>query len=210
MSASTEHALYRLRRSRRTGVPFKRYRGTLELSDESTSQVLASCDLIGVATFGIHDIIDHDRGVWQLAANRSIMPSRWLLTDPKHTLVLQFDQQTVRKLVNPFRRTSLVILDDAAEELFRLVDLRTGVLDHVLGASLDGWVLMQKDSPVAKLVWFSKTGNKRLGLLDRLNRLLARSDQGLASAGTAHVLGAPAALALLMLVSELIDPSVGF
>ena len=207
MSAAPEHALYRLRRTRRDGLPVKRYRGTWVLSDEATKQVLATCDLMGVVTFRAHDIVDSSGRVWRLKANRAIMPSRWLLTDPLQRLVLQFHQQILRKLLNPWRRTGLVLLDANDQELFRLVDPRTGVLDRIFGPGIDDWVVMKRDKPAAKLVRLPKEKEDPKGLLDRLNKLLVRSDQGIASAGPAHILAAPAALAFLMLVNELTDPS---
>lgn len=206
MTASEEHALYRLLCTRRDGVPAKRYRGTWQLSDDRTKQVAATCDLMGAPTFGTHDIVDGDRQVWRLAANRAIMPSHWLLTDPAQRLVLQFDQQILRKLLNPWRRDGLVLRDRTGAELFRLLDPRTGLLDRVFGARVGDWVLMAKDTPVAKLVRLPKEAPEPTGLLGRVSKLLARSDQGIASAGPAHVLAAPAALVLLMLASEL-DPS---
>jgi hypothetical protein len=207
MSVVGEHALYRLRRTRRDGVPPKRYRGTWELSDDRTKQVLATCDLMGVVTFRAHDIVDGGGQVWRLAANRAIMPSRWLLMDPAQRLVLQFHQQILRKLLNPWRRTGLALLDAEDRELFRLVDSRSGALNRVFGPGVDEWIVMQHDSPVAKLVRLPKQAEEPKGLLGHLSKLLARSDQGIASAGPAHALSAPAALALLMLVNELTDSS---
>lgn len=207
MSAAAEHALYRLGRTRRDGPPIKRYRGTWVLSDDATRQVLATCDLIGVPTFGKHDIVDGGGQVWHLTANRAVMPSRWLLTDPSRQLVLQFHQQILRKILNPWRRTGLVLLEANDRELFRLVDPRTGVLDRIFGAHLDDWVLMARDEPVAKLVRLPKDQEEPKGVLGHLSKLLGRSDQGIASHGPTHVLAAPAALALLMLVNELTDSS---
>jgi len=160
-----------------------------------------------LVTFGTHDIFDHDGQVWRLAANRTVAPSRWLLTDPTQRLVLQFDQQALRKLINPFRRTGLVLRDASDNELFRLVDPRTGLLDRIFGSGVNDWVLMEKDRPAAMLVRLPKEQSKPKGLLDRLSRLLPSWDDGLASAGPTHVLRAPAALVLLMLVRELTDSS---
>lgn len=207
MSATSEHALYRLRRTRRKGPPIKHYRGTWVLSDEATEQVLATCDLMGVVTFRSHDIVDGDRQVWRLTANRAVMPSRWLLTDPAQRLVLQFHQQILRKLLNPWRRTGLVLLDAEDRQLFRLMDPRTGVLGRMIGPGVDDWALMQGDAPVGKLVRLPKEQDEPKGLLGRLGKLLSRADQGIASVGPAHALSAPAALALLMLVNELTDSS---
>ena len=207
MSASFEHALYRLRRTRRDGPPVKHYRGTWELSDDRTRQVLATCDLMGRVTFGTHEIVSHQQQVWRLAANRAVMPSRWLLSDPAQRPVLQFHQQILRKLLNPWRRTGLMLLDANDRELLRLADPRTGVLGRMFGPGPDDWVLMQDDKTVAKLMRLPKEPEAPRGLLGHLGKLLSRTDQGIASLGPAHVLGAPAALALLMLVEELTDTS---
>jgi hypothetical protein len=207
MNASSEHALYRLRRTRRDGPPAKRYRGTWEISDEGTKQVLATCDVMGWVAFGEHAIIDSEQQVWRLRANRAIMPSRWLLSDPAQRLTLQFHQQVLRKLINPWRRTGLILLDANGKELFRLVDSGTGRLERIFGPRVDDWVLMQRDHPAAKLLRLPKETEEPKGLLGRLGKLLTRSDQGIASAGPAHALAAPAGLALLMLVNELTDSS---
>ena len=207
MSTSAEHALYRLRRTRRDGLPLKRYRGTWELSDDHTRQVLATCDLMGAVTFGTHEIVDRDQHVWRLTANRAVMPSRWLLTDPSQRLVLQFHQQILRKLLNPWGRMGLILRDAKDQELFRLLDPRPGVLDRIFGPRMDDWILTERDKAVAKLVRLPKEQEEPKGLLGRLGKLLARSDQGIASAGTSHALTAPMALALLMLVNELTDSS---
>lgn len=207
MIASAEHALYRLRRTRRDGLPPKHYRGTWELSDDGSKQVLATCDLMGIPTFGTHELVDGGGRIWHLRANRAILPSRWLLTDPSQRLALQFHQQMLRTLLSPWRRTGLLLLDPDEQELFRLVDPRSGVLGRILGPRVDDWVLMDKDVAVAKLMRLPREKQEPKGLLGHLGKLLGRSDQGVASMGPTHVLSAPAALALLMLVNELTDSS---
>jgi hypothetical protein len=206
MSVSTKHALYRIRRVRRS-APNESYRGRWEIRDEATKHVLATCDPLRVVTFGRHDIIDRDQQIWRLTANRGIMPSRWLLTDPTQRLVLQFDQQVLRNLLNPWRRTRLVLRDEKEVELFCLVDPRTSLLHRIFGTGIDDWVLMDEDRPAAKLVRLPKEQEEPRNLLGRLSRLLARSDPGIASMGASHPLSAPAALALLMLLNELTDSS---
>jgi hypothetical protein len=207
MSASPQHALYRVRRTRRDGMSDSRYRGTWELSDDATKQVLATCDLMRAAVFGTHEIRDRDQQVWRLFANRAVMPSRWLLADPAQRLALQFHQQILRKLLNPWRRTGLVLLDADDTAMFRLIDPRTGVLDRMFGPGIDDWLLMQDGNPAAKLVRLPSEQDEPKGMLGRLGRALSRADRGIASATSAHALSAPTALALLMLVEELTDPS---
>jgi hypothetical protein len=207
MNASPEHALYRIRRTRRDGVSDRRYRGSWELSDDATKQALATCDLMGRVVFGAHEIVDHAKQAWRLAANRAVMPSHWLLTDPEQRLALQFHQQILRKLINPWRRTALVLLDADDRERFRLIDARTGLVHRILGLGIDEWVVMEHDRQVARLVSLPKENTDSNGVLKRLGKLLSPSDQGIASAGFEHALPAPAALALLMLAEELTKPS---
>lgn len=207
MSESPGHALYRVRQTRRDGMSDSRYRCTWEISDDATKQVLANCDLLRRVSFGTHEIVDHAQQVWRLAANRTVMPSRWLLTDPEQRLLLQFNQQILRKLLNPWRRTGLVLLDAGDRELFRLVDLRPGVLGRIFGPGTDDWAVMQGETQVARLVRLPKQQQEPKGLLGHLGKLLSRADQGVASAASTHVLSPPAALALLMLVDELTDSS---
>ena len=207
MSALPQHAVYRLRTTRRDGVLDRRYRGTWTLSDDATKQVLATCDLTRAAVFGTHEIADHAQQVWRLSANRTIMPSRWLLTDPAQRLALQFHQQILRKLLNPWRRTSLALTDADGQDLFRLVDSRTGLLDRTFGPGTDDWLLMQDGDPTARLVRLPTEQDQPKGLLGRLGKMLSRGDWGIASATATHALAAPAALALLMLIEELTNPS---
>ncbi|WP_119300322.1 hypothetical protein [Dongia deserti] len=207
MSAVADHALYRLRRTRRDGVPPKHYRGTWVLSDEATKQVLATCELLGVVTFREHAIVDSSGQVWRLKANRAIMPSRWLLSDPTQCLVLQFHQQILRKFINPWGRTGLVLLDPHGKELFRLLDGSTGLLDRIFGPRVHDWVIMETGRPVAKVVRLPREQEEAKRLLDYVNKLLVRSDQGFASEGSVHILPPAAALALLMLLNELTDSS---
>ena len=91
MISEKNRPAYRQRRHwKKEQVP-KKYRGTYELSDEATGQVAACCDLVGRAMFAGLEIYDADAKLWQLRANRRIMPTRWALHDPSETVVLQFD-----------------------------------------------------------------------------------------------------------------------
>ena len=206
MTASPEQAIYRLRKTRRADPP-KRYRRTLELSDEATGQMLATCDVMGQVAFATHRIVDHEQQVWQVAPNRRIMPSRWLLTDPAQQVIVQFSQQILRKILNPLRRTGLTLLDAAGNETARLLDSRTGIFHRLLGPGEDDWILARGGAPIARLVRLPTPEPAGDGLLKRIGRLLTQSDRGLVSLGPDHVLPAPAALALFMLVEELTNPS---
>ena len=206
MTASPGQAIYRLRKTRSADPP-KRYRGTLELSDEGTGQILATCDVCGQVAFATHRIVDHEQRVWLLAPNRRIMPSRWLLTDPAQRVVVQFSQQILRKIFNPLRRTGLTLLDATGNETARLLDSRTGIFHRLLGPGDDDWILARNGVPIAKLARLPTPEPAGDGLLRRIGRLLAQSDRGLVSLGASHALPAPAALALFMLVGELTNPS---
>lgn len=206
MTAAPGQTIYRLRKTRSADPP-KRYRGTLELSDEGTGQMLATCDVIGQAAFANHQIVDHRQAVWRMAPNRRIMPSHWLVTDPAQRVVVQFSQQILRKIINPLRRTGLILLDGAGNETARLLDPRTGIFHRLLGPGADDWILAWNGEPIAKLVRLPTPEPAGDGLLKRIGRLLTQSDRGLVSLGPSHALPAPAALALFMLVEELTNPS---
>lgn len=81
MISEENRPTYRKRRSWKKEGP-KKYRGTYELNDEATGQVAACCDLIGRAMFSGIEVYDADAKLWQLRANRRIMPTRWVLHDP--------------------------------------------------------------------------------------------------------------------------------
>ena len=99
-----------MRRTRRSDAP-KKYRYTLELTDDHTQEVMAACDVIGQPTFSLLKITDHEQRVWQMKPNRKVMPSRWIVTDPRDTIAMQFDQKRLGKLVNPLYRVALALLD---------------------------------------------------------------------------------------------------
>jgi hypothetical protein len=82
MSIQNDLVVYRVRKSYKKGELPKKYTGTFELIDDGTQQVMAACDLIGKAVFSTLSITDHQRKTWQMAPNRKIMPSRWIVTDP--------------------------------------------------------------------------------------------------------------------------------
>lgn len=206
MREPAEQPVYRLRKTRRANAP-KRYRGTYQISDDDTKHVLATCDVMGHIAFATHEIFDDRQAVWRMAPNRSIMPSRWLVTDPAGRLALQFHQQILRKILNPLRRTGLALLDADGHETARLLDSRTGIFHRMLGPGEDDWILARGNAPIAKLTRLPTPEPTGGGLLKRIGRLLTQSDRGLVSLGPRHVLSAPAALALFMLVAELTNPS---
>ena len=105
MSIPEDRAVYRVRKYYRKEDKTKKYKGTFEVSDNRTQQVMATCDLIGQAVFSTLEIIDYEHRAWQMKPNRKIMPSRWLVTDPGQHIVMQFDQKILGKLTNPLYKS---------------------------------------------------------------------------------------------------------
>jgi len=207
MTATGDQAIYRIRKLHRRSDRPKKYRHTLELTDDRTQQVMAACDVIGQATFSNLAIADSDQRAWRMRPNRKVMPSRWIVTDPEERVAMQFDQKILGKLVNPLYRVALALLDRDGEEVCRLVDPRTNIPDRILGLGPGEWALLAADEPVAKLVRLSRRTGPPAGALGKLRRFFAVSDRGIVSAGRDHVLAAPVALGMLMIFEELTDIS---
>ena len=208
MNIEPGQAVYRVRKSTRRGELPKGYRDTLDVVDERTQTVQACCDLVGRAVFGTHDIRDGEGRIWRMTANRKLAPSRWIVRDPEQRIAMQFDQKTLAKLTNPLCRVSLVVLDSANRELYRLIDPRKGVADLILGVGPGEWALMAGERPVGAMVWLPRTGTSPTRLLARLRHLLTSTDQGIVSTGAEHVLPAPVALGMVMIHAELLATSV--
>lgn len=204
-----DQAVYRVRRVYRKGDVPGKYRHTLEITDDRTQQVLAACDLVGRATFATLTISDGDQRAWQMKPNRKVMPSRWAITDPNGSVAMQFDQKTLGKLANPLYRTALALLDGEGREVYRLVDPRTNIPDIILGLGPGEWAIMAGERPVAKLARLPKRMEQPAHILGKLRKFLAGSDRGIISAGADHVLAAPVALGMLMILDELTDTSGG-
>jgi hypothetical protein len=208
MTSEGNQATYRQRSFRKREQVPKKYRGTYELSDEATGQVAARCDLIGRAMFAGLDIHDADAKRWRLRPNRRIMPTRWSLQDPSDKVVLTFDQKVLGKLTNPLYRVVLALLDAEGKERYRLVDPRTSIPDRIMSIHVGDWPLLEGQRPVAKMTALAREPQKpRKGLLGKLKKLIRLSDRGFVSAGDAHLLPAPAVLALLLLFDEVTDTS---
>lgn len=209
MDFSGDQAVYRVRKVHRKGDVPKKYKYTLEMTEERSQQVMAVCDLIGQATFSTLTITDGDHLAWQMRPNRKIMPSRWMVTDPEGRVAMQFDQKILGKLANPLHKVALALLDDEGREVHRLVDPRTGIPDRVFGIGPGEWAIMTGERAVAKLVRLPKRKEPQKGLLGKMRGYLEGSDQGIVSAGADHVLAAPVALGMLMIFNELTDTSGG-
>lgn len=187
----------------------RKYQYTLEMTDDRTQQVMAVCDLVGRAAFSTLAIVDRDWQAWQMKPNRKVMPSRWVVTDPKEHIAMQFDQKILGKLANPLYRVALALLDAEGREVYRLVDPRTDIPDRIFGLGPGEWAIMAGEKPVAKLVGLPKQKEQPTGLFGKLRGYLAGSDQGIISGGADHVLEAPVALGMLMIFNELTDTSSG-
>jgi hypothetical protein len=208
MISEKNRPTYRQRRSwKKEQVP-KKYRGTYELNDEATGQVAACCDLIGRAMFAGLEVYDADAKLWQLRANRRIMPTRWVLNDPSDKVVLQFDQKVLGKLINPLYRVVFTLLDAEDRERYRMVDPRASIPDRIMSIHIGDWPLLEGERPVAKMTALARESQKpSKGLLGKLKNLVQHSDRGFVSVGDAHLLPAPAVLALLLLFDEVTDTS---
>jgi hypothetical protein len=209
MSLSTDQAIYRVRRYYRKGDVPKKYGGTYEIVDDNTLAVMAACDLTGKAVFATLVIMDHQDKDWQMKPNRKIMPSRWVITDPRQNIALQFDQKILAKIINPLYKVLLSLQNSEGKELFRLVDPRANIPDRILGVGPNDWALMKGDKPVAKIARLPRQTEPVKGIFGKLKNFLAGSDKGIISASSEHLLPAPVALGMLMLFEELTDVSGG-
>lgn len=209
MDAPSHRPVYRARSFWRDDDRPKDYRGSLEVIDEGTGERRAVCDLAGRAVFSTLEILDHRGRTWTMRPNRRVMPSRWVVTDPDGRVAVQLDQKLLGKLTNPLYRVALSLRDGKGEELYRLVDPRTGIPDRVMGLGPHEWGILEGERPVARLVRLSRQRPAGGGLLGKLKRALTPSDRGIISAGSDHLLPAPVALGLLLIFEELTDPSAG-
>jgi len=207
MSIPEDQAVYRIHRFHQQGEKPKKYRCTLEMTDDRTHQVTAMCDLVGQAMFSTLTIMDHEQQIWHMKPNRKIMPSRWLVTDPNQQVVMQFDQRILGKLANPLTRVALILLDGQGKEVYRLVDPNTNIPDRIVGIGSGEWAIMDGDQPVAKMVWLTRQEDQPTGLFGKLKAFLRNSDRGIISAGSTHVLPAPVALGMLLIFNEVTDIS---
>lgn len=207
MSESGDRAVYRVHRVHRKGDVPRKYQHSLELTDEHTREVMATCDLIGKAMSSTLAIMDRDQRIWEMKPSSKVTPSCWAVTDPDQRIAMQLDQMAVARLANPLYRVALALLDAEGSELYRLVDPRTDMPDKALGLGPSEWALLKDERPVGKLVRLPRQPDRAAGFLGKMRRHLAGSDQGIVSAGSDHVLAAPVALGMLMIFNELTDPS---
>ena len=209
MDTQNDQAEYRIHRFFEKDDKPLSYRDTFEITDDRTKEVLARCDLLGQAVFSKVEIFDKNRQVWQMAPNRKVMPSRWILRNPEKHIAMQFDQKVLGKFINPVYRAVLVLLDWDEKVKYRLVDPRKNIPDRIMSINTGDWAIMDGDRPAAKLTWLPRQEIAATGFMGKLKKFLIPSDRAIVSAGTEHCLNAPAALAMYIVFSELADTSGG-
>jgi hypothetical protein len=209
MTIPTDQAVYRVRKFYRKEAAAKGYRYSLEMLDERTRQIMATCDLVGRATFAVLALVDEQQRVWHMGPTRKIMPSRWIVTDPQQRVVMQFEQSILGKLSNPLHKVVFSLLDAEGRVVYRLLDPRSNIGDRIFGIGPDDWVISDGDRLAAKLVRLPRREPRASGLLGTLKALLRSADPAIVSMGAQHAFPAPVALALLMLFQELTDASAG-
>jgi hypothetical protein len=203
MNMSESQAIYRVRTFSRKGSVPSNYQGTYEIIDEQSQQIMAYCDVSGHATFSIVSIIDEDNKTWTMKPNRKIMPTRWILTDPNKSLVMQFDRNFSQKLKNPIYRVILTLLDNHGKEVYQIVDPRKEFIDRVLGAAPDDWVIMKDDEPVARITRLVRHEEQAATLMQKFRAFFAPADKGVVSLKGIHLLSAPVALCMQLILHEL-------
>jgi hypothetical protein len=207
METPVEHAVYRVRTLYRRDAMPKGYRHTLELVDDRSGQVMATCNVVGRPAFATLEVIDELGRAWRMQPNRKIMPSRWIVTDPDQSIAMQFDQKILGKLTNPIYKCALALLDGDGQEVYRLIDPRTNIPDQIFGTGPDDWVIVAGDRLVAKLVRLRREEAKAGGLRGLLKALATTSDPGIVSVGAEHLFPAPVALSMIIIFAVVTDPS---
>jgi len=215
MTIPADQAVFRARRLRREGDVPENYLFTMELADDRSGQVTASCDLTGKASFTTVSIVDPEGRAWRMEPNRRIMPTRWAVSDPARQVAMQFDREIARHLANPLHKVILFLRDAEGKEAYRLVDPRTFLPDRILGVGPDDWMLVREEKPVAMAARLPKpvdrAGGAMDGIIGRLKHWIASSDRdwGIVSAGSGHALSAPVALGLLLILIEMTETASG-
>jgi hypothetical protein len=202
-----EHAVYRVRKLHRRDAKPKGYQHTLELLDDRTERIMATCDVVGRFAFATHDVIDDLGRTWRMQPNRKVMPSRWIVTDPEQAIAMQFDQKIAGKLINPLYKCAMAFLNSDGEEVYRLIDPRTNIPDQIFGTGPDDWVIVDGDRLAAKLVRLPRKQSGAIGLRGVLRKLVATSDPGIVSVGGDHLFPAPVALCMMIIFAVLTDSS---
>ena len=203
MSTPSDQATYRTVSYIRKGDLSKTYQCTYVLIDDHLQEVLAACDISGRITSAPVSIMDQNNQAWQMRSNRKYLPSRWILTDPGQAIAMQFERNIRRKLSNPLDKNLLSLLDGQGRERYSVIDPREVIADRILAVSPDEWLCMDGDQVAAKIGWLMREKTESTGLFGHLRDCIVPTDRGMVSSGSSHVLAAPIALALLMIMDEL-------
>lgn len=205
-------AVYRFKQFYRKDFARKKYSHSLKVVDDQTLDVMATCDVVGRAVFNTVNIVDSERKIWKMVPNRKVMPTIWSMIDPNQIVAMQFNQKVLRKLTNPLYKTLLVLSDSKDREVYRVVDPRKGAFGEVdrLFVGPREWAVMEGERVVAKLASLPrKKAEATNDLLGRLKQMLTSSDKVIVSADNQHVLSAPVALGMHLILKELTDSSGG-
>ena len=200
--------VYRASRNRAGGTHAGRdHRYTLELIDEARGTALAHCNVRGTPIHKAQSIQVAGSGEWTVRPNRRIMPSHWILADPRDREVLLLDQRIFGKLTGPLTRIGMTIKDPQGRALYRVVEPEASLGDRLLGPDPDAWTVENDDGPVALIATLPKPDIPAKGWRGKLQRFIRGSDMGLISLGDAHLLGVAETLAILLIFRELRDIS---
>jgi hypothetical protein len=209
MNALANQAVYRIRQHVRESDKPMIYQESLEIADDRTGEVLAHCDLFGLAALSRTEIVDKNYQTWQMKPVRTFKSSRWIVTDPENRIAMQIDQKAVGKFINPVYKVLLVLRDWEENVKFRLVEPKTEIPDRVLPVDAGEFAIMAGDKPAAKLTWLPRQDVAAKGFFGKLKKLLIASDRAIVSAGPQHCLDAPTALAMYLVFDDSTDIAGG-
>ncbi len=217
VTAQLAQHTYRLKETRDHQDTFaqqKKYRGTFYLLNdhlaeddpvnEKQSQVAAECQLFGHACFAITDITDSEGSRWQLRPNRKIMPSRWILYNANGAVCAQYDQKIMGKLVMPFYRVLLTVLDANEVEIARVVDVTSTKADMIFdGTGPHEWAVLHNDKQVAKLARLEAKAPLKPGWRGKRQSVFRGRDDGIQSYTPNGYFKPAEGLALLLIAKAL-------
>jgi hypothetical protein len=206
MSQPESPATWRLCRFNRNGDVPAGYRESYEMIEEATGTVRASCDLLGRAVETPFTILDDGGDTWQVMPNRKVMPTRWTLVADNGDVQLQLDLRLADKLINPLQRTSLALIDASDNEFARLIDGRKGVAERMLGSTVNDWILVRNEHPIAHLCSLPSREPRRKGVIGRITSFLTPGDRGIVIDSAELSLSAVELLALMAVHNDVTMP----
>lgn len=203
----THPTLRAARLSTRPDQPPKGYRHTVVLTDDTSGERLAHCDVRGQLLHTAQLIETEPGECWDLRPNRRIMPSHWTLSDSGGRVVLVLDQRIFGKLASPLTRVGMSLRDPHGKVLYRVVEPKASLPERLLGPDPDAWTIEDDHVPVALIATLPKAKQAPTGWRGKLQRFIQGTDMGLVSLCDAHRFGVAASLAILMIFRELRDIS---